>query len=58
MNLDPSWIEDVKARLPELPHAKRDRFIADYDLGCYDASVLVEDQAVADYFKRAVKAEG
>jgi aspartyl-tRNA(Asn)/glutamyl-tRNA(Gln) amidotransferase subunit B len=58
LNLEPAWIEEVKATLPELPDAKRDRFIADYGLSGYDASVLVEDQAVADYFEDAVQAVG
>jgi len=58
LNLEPAWIEEVKANLPELPSVKRDRFIAEYGLGRYDAGVLVEDQAVADYFERALKAAG
>jgi aspartyl-tRNA(Asn)/glutamyl-tRNA(Gln) amidotransferase subunit B len=51
----PAWIEAVKASLPELPDGKRDRFMADYGLSHYDANVLVEDQAVADYFERALR---
>lgn len=58
LNLEPAWIEDVKASLPELPTAKRDRLMTIYDLSQYDASVLVEDQAVADYFERAVQIAG
>ncbi len=58
LNLEPVWIEEVKASLPELPDVKRDRFIAKYGLSRYDASVLVEDQAVADYFERAVNVAG
>jgi aspartyl-tRNA(Asn)/glutamyl-tRNA(Gln) amidotransferase subunit B len=58
LNLEPAWIEEVKAILPELPDVKRDRFIAEYGLSRYDASVLVEDQAVADYFERAVTVAG
>jgi aspartyl-tRNA(Asn)/glutamyl-tRNA(Gln) amidotransferase subunit B len=58
LDLEPAWIEEVKASLPELPDVKRDRFMADYGLGRYDASVLVEDRAVADYYERAVTAAG
>jgi aspartyl-tRNA(Asn)/glutamyl-tRNA(Gln) amidotransferase subunit B len=58
LDLDPAWIEAVKADLPELPDAKRDRFMAEYGLNRYDASILVEDQSVADYFERAVQAGG
>ena len=56
LDLEPAWIEDVKATLPELPDAKRGRFMAEYRLSDYDASVLVEDRAVADYFEDAVQA--
>ncbi len=58
LDLEPAGIEEVKASLPELPDVKRDRFMADYGLGRYDASVLVEDRAVADYYERAVTAAG
>lgn len=58
LNLEPAWIEEVKSGLPELPDVKRDRFMADYGLGRYDADVLVEDQAVADYFERVIRAAG
>jgi aspartyl-tRNA(Asn)/glutamyl-tRNA(Gln) amidotransferase subunit B len=52
----PSWVEAMRARLPELPDARRDRFLADYGLSRYDANLLVADKAVADYFEQAVKA--
>jgi aspartyl-tRNA(Asn)/glutamyl-tRNA(Gln) amidotransferase subunit B len=56
--LEPAWIEEVKANLPELPYAKRNRFMAGYGLNRYDTSLLIEDQAVADYYERAVQAAG
>jgi aspartyl-tRNA(Asn)/glutamyl-tRNA(Gln) amidotransferase subunit B len=52
------WVDEVRAILPELPDAKRDRFIRTFSLSHYDASVLVAEQAVADYFEAAVKAGG
>jgi aspartyl-tRNA(Asn)/glutamyl-tRNA(Gln) amidotransferase subunit B len=55
LNLEPAWIEEVKAGLPELPDARRERLVAGCGLSRYDASVLVEDRAVADYFERAVQ---
>jgi aspartyl-tRNA(Asn)/glutamyl-tRNA(Gln) amidotransferase subunit B len=58
LDLEPAWVEEIKSGMPELPDVKRDRFIADYGLGRYDADVLVEDQAVADYFERAMQAAG
>jgi aspartyl-tRNA(Asn)/glutamyl-tRNA(Gln) amidotransferase subunit B len=58
LSLEPAWIEGVRGNLPELPQAKRDRFVAEFGLSRYDANVLVEDQAVADYFEQAVRVEG
>jgi aspartyl-tRNA(Asn)/glutamyl-tRNA(Gln) amidotransferase subunit B len=58
LNLQPAWIGEVKASLPELPDARRERLRADYDLSGYDTSVLVEDRAVADYFERVVQVAG
>lgn len=54
--LSPAWVEDVKKRLPELPDAKRDRFMAQYDLPRYDAALLTGDRAIADYYERCVAA--
>jgi aspartyl-tRNA(Asn)/glutamyl-tRNA(Gln) amidotransferase subunit B len=48
------WVEELRARLPELPDARRARFIADYELNDYDAGLLVEDRAVADYYEAVV----
>jgi len=44
------FVDDIKATLPELPDAKKARYIADYGLSPYDASVLVSEKAAADYF--------
>ncbi len=54
--LDEAMIEEVRATLPELPNAKRDRFIADMGLSLYDASVLTSSREVADYFEAALAA--
>jgi aspartyl-tRNA(Asn)/glutamyl-tRNA(Gln) amidotransferase subunit B len=50
------WVEELRARLPELPDTKRARFVAEYELPEYDADLLVEDRAVADYYEAAVAA--
>lgn len=52
--ITPDWIERVRAELPELPAAKRARFQAQYGLSAYDAAVLAEERAVADFFEAAV----
>jgi aspartyl-tRNA(Asn)/glutamyl-tRNA(Gln) amidotransferase subunit B len=50
------WVESVKAKLPELPEARRDRFIADYGLTGYDADLITSSKAAAEYFEAGTKA--
>ncbi len=50
------WLDRVRAGMPELPAARRTRFVAEYALPRYDAAVLIENKAVADYFEDCVKA--
>ncbi len=52
------WIARVKAALPELPGAMRERFVADYQLPEYDAMVLTQSKAMAAYFEAVVAAAG
>ncbi|NCT40641.1 MAG: Asp-tRNA(Asn)/Glu-tRNA(Gln) amidotransferase subunit GatB [Alphaproteobacteria bacterium] len=47
-------IESIRATLPELPDQKKHRFIGDYGLGVYDASVLIAEQARADYYESVI----
>ena len=49
-------IERVRATLPELPEARRERFVRQYGLTAYDARVLTASRAAADYFEALVKA--
>ena len=51
LELDPAWVEAIRKSLPELPDAKKARFIAAYGITPYDASVLVAERASADYFE-------
>jgi aspartyl-tRNA(Asn)/glutamyl-tRNA(Gln) amidotransferase subunit B len=53
--LEQSWVEALKRGLPELPDAKKARFIAQYQLSPYDAEVLVDEQASAAYFETVAK---
>ncbi|MBM3583918.1 MAG: Asp-tRNA(Asn)/Glu-tRNA(Gln) amidotransferase subunit GatB [Alphaproteobacteria bacterium] len=55
LRLDPAWVARLKAGVPELPDAKKDRFMAAYGLSAYDAGVLVGDQVAADYFETVAK---
>ena len=52
------WREQVRATLPELPEARRQRFIAQYGLREYDAGVLASSRALADYYEQAAQAAG
>jgi len=56
--LTDDFIAGVRSTLPELPDAKRQRFIADFGLGNYDAARLVEDRTLAAFFEQAVQAAG
>ncbi len=49
--LDADWVERLRAGLPELPDAKRARFVSQYGLPPYDSAVLVAEQATADFFE-------
>jgi aspartyl-tRNA(Asn)/glutamyl-tRNA(Gln) amidotransferase subunit B len=52
------WIERVKASMPELPGAMRERFVRDYELPEYDAAVLTQSKAMASYFEAVVVKAG
>ncbi len=54
--IDDAWLESIKARMPELPLAKNDRFMRDFGLSGYDAMVLTKDRATAEYFEKVVAA--
>ncbi|MCL4157438.1 UNVERIFIED_CONTAM: hypothetical protein GTU68_052235 [Idotea baltica] len=50
--LEQDMIDAVRATLPELPQAKRDRFIAEMNLSLYDAAVLTSTRELADYYEQ------
>ncbi len=56
LEIEASLIEAVRDTLPELPDAKRARFMANYDLSAYDATVLTASRELADYYETTVKA--
>jgi aspartyl-tRNA(Asn)/glutamyl-tRNA(Gln) amidotransferase subunit B len=49
--ISPAWIEEIRRTLPELPAARRARFVRDYGLPEYDAATLTASKALADYFE-------
>ena len=56
--LEAGFVEDVKKTLPELPDAKRERFMSQYKLSAYDAGVLTATRAMADYYETVVRDSG
>lgn len=52
------WQHEVASRMPELPAARRERFVDEYGLREYDAQVLTLERSISEYFERAVKISG
>jgi aspartyl-tRNA(Asn)/glutamyl-tRNA(Gln) amidotransferase subunit B len=55
LELDPAWVEEIRATLPELPDEKKARFVEAYGIPAYDAGVLVAERARADFFEEVAK---
>jgi aspartyl-tRNA(Asn)/glutamyl-tRNA(Gln) amidotransferase subunit B len=55
LELDPAWVETIKSGLPELPDAKKHRFMSAYGLSPYDAAVIAADRTKAAYFEEVAK---
>ena len=53
--IDDVWVEKIRCELPELPLAKRERFVQEYNIPPYDAQVLTADKALASYYEEVVK---
>jgi aspartyl-tRNA(Asn)/glutamyl-tRNA(Gln) amidotransferase subunit B len=58
LDVSRQWVEQIRARMPELPDAKKARYTANCGLSAYDAAVLTADRAVAEYFEAVVEAGG
>jgi len=55
--VEPAWIEEIRRQLPELPEAKRRRFVRDYGIPEYDAGVLTASKELAEYYETCVRAQ-
>lgn len=55
LEFESSWVEEIKQTLPELPDEKKHRFMDDYGLSLYDASVLIAEKQRADYYENVAK---
>jgi aspartyl-tRNA(Asn)/glutamyl-tRNA(Gln) amidotransferase subunit B len=55
LEVTPAYVEDLKGHLPELPDAKKARFVREFSLSAYDAGVLVAERETAAYFEAVAK---
>jgi len=55
LQIDRRWVEEIRAGLPELPRAWRQRVVAQYGLPPYDAEVLTQSRALVDYYEAALR---
>jgi aspartyl-tRNA(Asn)/glutamyl-tRNA(Gln) amidotransferase subunit B len=55
LEIEQAWVDDIAARMPELPDAKKARFMADYGLTDYDANVLTAELDSGRYFDEVAK---
>ncbi len=53
--IDEKWLSAIKSSIPELPLARKQRFIDAFKLSDYDASILTEEKVLADFFEECVK---
>jgi len=58
LQLSQTWVDAIIAELPELPLARRQRFMEAYGLSPYDAEILTTDRTLSDYYETAVYAYG
>ncbi len=55
VSIDAEWIEELGGTIPEIPSARLQRFVKDYQLSEYDAGILTDSKELADYFEACVK---
>ena len=55
LEIEQAWVDDIAAKLPELPDAKKARFIGDFGLSDYDASVLTAEEENASFFEKVAE---
>ena len=58
VQIDDEWIDEIQPTLPELPAARRKRFIADYDISLKNAEFLTTTRQIADFFDEAAQLSG
>jgi len=58
LQIKSDWIEKIRQSLPELPSVRRNRLVEQYELPQYDADILTDSKAIADYFEETAKLSG
>ena len=58
LRISREWVEQVRATMPELPTAMRERFMSQYGISDYDAMIVTQSKAMATYFEAAITASG
>ena len=49
------WLEEIRKSIPELPYERKDKYITKYGLSAYDATILVKDKNISDYFEKCLE---
>jgi aspartyl-tRNA(Asn)/glutamyl-tRNA(Gln) amidotransferase subunit B len=55
LEIERAWVDAIRAALPELPRQRRQRFVSQYGLPPYDAGLLTQSRALAEYYEAAVR---
>jgi aspartyl-tRNA(Asn)/glutamyl-tRNA(Gln) amidotransferase subunit B len=55
LEISPQWVEEIRSSLPELPSARRARFMREHGLSPYDASLLTSTRPMAEFFEESVR---
>ena len=55
LRLDAAWVAGIRTALPELPRARRQRFVSQYGLPAYDAAILTQSRTLAEYYEAAAR---
>jgi aspartyl-tRNA(Asn)/glutamyl-tRNA(Gln) amidotransferase subunit B len=55
INIDQSWIDEINSQMPELPLQRRNRFMSQYHIPKYDANIVTENKAIADYYEQVAE---
>ncbi len=53
--IDPKWIEDIQNNIPELPYERKEKYLNELGLSSYDATILIKDKSISDYFEECLK---